>query len=177
MSASNAAAYVYELLSEFITREKREHMLKYRWAKSGRDALTKEFNEIEHIFCVGGGSSAAEMLPTFITLRRDFALPPSPLPPALLEQFEHLVAAPPEGDEVPLRETTVQSATGALYQNPRLSQDDAITVLMELVEAERERGEWDLKKNDNQWRAWIEGVLEAVEKRVSLQLASTRLTM
>lgn len=175
-SSKSAAAYVFELLSEYLTREKREYMLKSRWAKSGRDSLAKDFNEIEQTFCAGGAT--ASLIPTFLTLRREFGLPPSQLPAAVIEQYEHLVAPAPEGDEVPLREVTVQTATGALYQNPRLSQADAVAVLTELVEAERERGEWNARLNEGQWHGWIEGVLEAVEKRVSaaLWLCSRELT-
>ncbi|WVQ86161.1 hypothetical protein IAT38_008329 [Cryptococcus sp. DSM 104549] len=162
------ANYAMELISEYLTREKREHMLKSKWAKSGRAQLSKDLGEIEASLCMASKSSASFLapilLPTFLLLRRTFALPPSPLPQAVVEPYIDILPAPPDPDDVPFREPTVGTTTAALYVNPRLEAGKAYEVLEELVEFEREKvegagGGW------GEVVEWVGGVVESVQKR------------
>jgi hypothetical protein len=66
-----------------------------------------------------------------------------------------MLPLPPDPDDVPLREPTIQTTTTALYVNPRLDEQQAYEVLEELVENERDKGVED-----------VSGLIDAVEKRV-----------
>jgi hypothetical protein len=156
------ANYALELVSEFLAREKREYMLRNRWAKSGRDQLGKDLGEIETALCMStktASLAASTLLPIFLVLRRSFALPPSPLPPHITEAYLDILPSPPDPDDVPFREPTVQTTTAALYVNPRLDDHAALEVLEELIESEKDRnGASDLRILD---------LIDSVEKRVS----------
>ncbi|KAK4689259.1 hypothetical protein P7C73_g831, partial [Tremellales sp. Uapishka_1] len=154
--------YAMELISEFLTREKREYMLKNKWAKSGRDTLSKELGEIESATCLGKGlaNQASILLPVFLLLRRTFTLPPSPLPRNLTDPYLDILPAPPDPDEIPFREPTVGSTTATLYVNPRLDDDKAYEVLDELVENERE-----LVGSEDDWVEYMTEVINNVQKR------------
>ena len=145
-------------------------MLKNKWAKSGRDQLSKDLGEIESSLCLIGrnteSSHASTLLPVFLLLRQSYALPASPLPSSITESYLDVLPAPPDADEVPFREPSVQTTTAALYVNPRLDDATALEALDELVEHEREKVE------NAGWRhleavEWITGVINSVEERVS----------
>ena len=138
---SSMAAYVLELVSEYISREKREYMLKCKWAVKGREALAKDLGEIESTICMakGGPSPVAQhLIPTFLVLRRTYGLPQSPLPAEVIEPYYDILPAPPDGDNE-YREPTVSNTTASLYVNPRLDVTAAAQVLEELIENEREK--------------------------------------
>jgi hypothetical protein len=160
------AAYVLELVTEYITREKRESMLKCKWAVKGREALAKDLGDIEMAICTakGGPSPAASLLlPTFLVIRRTFGLPPTPLPAEVVEPYYDILPAPPDGDDE-YREPTVGNTTASLYVNPRLDNDAAAVVLEELVESEREKAiEAGIPEEEVQ--EIILGLVEQVEMR------------
>ena len=155
----NAVAnYALELVSEYLSREKREYMLKAKWAKSGREQLGKDLGDIESAF-----KTSQILIPMFLVLRRTFALPPSPLPADYIDQYLDILPAPPDPDDVPFREPSVQSTTAALYVNPRMSDEAALVVLNELMENEKERLEG---ATDEEKERWIREQIDAVAKRV-----------
>ncbi|WWC92401.1 uncharacterized protein L201_007358 [Kwoniella dendrophila CBS 6074] len=162
------ANYAMELISEFITREKREHILKSKWAKSGREQLGKEVGEIESALCMASKKDASPIAPTllpiFLLLRRNFALPRSPLPLAIIEPYLDILPAPPDPDDVPFREPTVQTVTASLYVNPRLDDPAAAIVLEELVEFEKETAQSAGGTQDGV-TAWLLNLIDSVQKR------------
>ncbi|KJE03993.1 hypothetical protein I311_02124 [Cryptococcus gattii NT-10] len=162
------ANFTMELISEYITREKREQMLKFKWAKSGRAQVSKDLGEIEAALCLVSKSKASSiaplLLPTFLLLRRTFALPPSPLSQAITEPYIDILPAPPDPDDVPFREPTVSSTTAALYVNPRLSDDKAYDALEELAEFEKEKVD-GAGGTRQQMTDWALSQIEAVQKR------------
>ncbi|WWC72666.1 uncharacterized protein I206_106630 [Kwoniella pini CBS 10737] len=162
------ANYTMELVSEFITREKREHILRSRWAKSGRDQLGKEVGDIESSTCMASKNSPSSLAPTlipiFLLLRRTFALPRSPLPVAIVEAYLDILPAPPDPDNVPFREPTVQTTTASLYVNPRLDDAAAAVVLEELVEFEKENAQ-SSGGSPEEIMNWLANLVESVQKR------------
>jgi len=164
------ASYALELVSEYLTREKREHTLKNKWAKSGRDQLSKDLAEIESSLCLSGRNTASSyaptLLPIFLLLRRDFTLPPSALPSSVTDPYMDILPAPPDPDDVPFREPTVQSTTARLYVNPRLDDAAALDVMEELVENEKEQVEAAGGTKD-QAVLWITELIKEVEQRVN----------
>ncbi|ORX40941.1 hypothetical protein BD324DRAFT_647844 [Kockovaella imperatae] len=160
--------YALELVSEYLTREKREYMLRSKWAKSGRDQLGKDLGDIESALCMCSKTAttpqAPILMPVFLQLRRTFTLPPSPLPSSIVEPFLDLLPAPPDPDEEPFREPTVQTTTVALYQNPRLEDDAAIQVLEEFLDSEKEMVE-AAGANESQRVEWCVKQIENVKKR------------
>lgn len=164
--------YTTELISEFVTREKRESMLKMKWAKSGRDQLSKELGEIESSVCMSGKHAsplAPVLLPVFLLIRRTFHLPRSPLPASITDPYFDILPAPPDPDEVPFREPSVQTTTATLYVNPRLDDDRAMQVIEELVENEKEKVLAEDGTHEEMVR-WVSGLIDAVQKRVSSEL-------
>ena len=162
------ASFATELISEFITREKRESLLKLRWAKTGRDQLSKDLADIESSLCISSRQPSARaptLLPVFLLLRRTFALPPCPLNASIIEPYIDNLPAPPDSDEEPFREPTVQTTTVQLYVNPRLSEDEAFRVLEELVESERENAIQEGLEED-EISQWITLQIKSVQKRV-----------
>lgn len=163
-------AFTLELLSEYITREKREYMLKYRWAKSGREQLGKDLGDIEAAVCLIGKSNASKhaptLLPIFLELRRTFALPVSPLPRAIVDPYYDVLPERPDPDSIPLREPTVSSITASLYVNPRLDDAAALNVIEELLESEREKGV-NANVSEQKTISWLNGQIDQIEKRVS----------
>lgn len=161
--------YTIELLSEFLVREKREYMLKNKWVKTGREQLSKDLGDIELALCTSGkalSSNAPALLPAFLLLRRTFALPSSPLPARVTDQYFEMLPSPPDPDSVPLREPTVSSTTAMLYVNPRLPDDVALDAIEELIENEREKG-LNAAISQQKTIAWLNGLVDQVEKRVS----------
>ncbi|ORY31294.1 hypothetical protein BCR39DRAFT_527314 [Naematelia encephala] len=161
------ANYALELVSEYLTREKREQMAKAKWAKSGRDQLSKDLGEIEAATCMiksAAGPQASKLLPIFLLLRRTFALPASPLPAGITEPYLDILPAPPDPDDVPLREPTVQTTTAALYVNPRLDDARALDVIEELVETEKEHVE-SMGATYDEMVDWVVAQVENVKKR------------
>jgi hypothetical protein len=152
------ANYALELVSEYLSREKREHMLKAKWAKSGREQLGKDLGDIESAF-----KTSQILIPIFLVLRRTFVLPPSPLPTDYIDQYLDILPAPPDPDDVPFREPSVQSTTATLYVNPRMSDEAAAVVVSELVESEKEKLEG---ATDEEKERWIGEQIDAVAKRV-----------
>jgi hypothetical protein len=150
MLKTRDAEYALELVSEYLAREKREYMLKNRWNKSGRDQLGKDVADIETAY--------RSLIPVCLILRRSFALPDSPLD---VDAFLDMLPPPPDPDDVPFREPTIQTTTMALYVNPRLDEQQAYEVLEELVENERDKGVED-----------VSGLIDAVEKRVRTGMES-----
>lgn len=144
-------------------------MLKVKWAKSGREQLSKELGEMEQALCLLSRQQPSPLAPTlvpvFLTLRRTFSLPPSPLPPKLVDAFIDQLPAPPDPDNEPFREPSIQSATGSLYVNPRLDDAAAFDILQELIVYETEI----LKEGDDRIDipSALFSVVESVEKRVS----------
>jgi hypothetical protein len=147
------------LISEYVTREKRDHMRLERWIKSGRKQLSKELDEIEDKVCFPlgrpgaggkkrsvssstagmgqgqgpGGTHNEVLLPVFEVVRRVHALQGPPgdepcgfTPLTVLDEGEKY--APP----------TVQTITSALYVHPRLDTDEAVGIIMELVDHEKD---------------------------------------
>lgn len=143
-------------------------MLKTKWARSGRDQLGKDLGEIEQTLCLAGrqqpGPLAPTLVPVFLALRRIFLLPESPLPAKLIDAFIDSVPAPPDPDDVPFREPSIQTATGSLYVNPRLDDSDAFDILQELVVYEKEVLEE--RGMGNGVPAALLQIVEHVEKRV-----------
>lgn len=168
-------AYALELLSEFITREKREHMMKNRWAKSGREQLGKDLGDIEATVCLSGKTTpskhAPTLLPVFLELRRTFALPVSPLPRTIVEPYYDVLPERPDPDSIPLREPTVSSVTASLYVNPRLDDAAALNVIEELLESEREKGV-NADVSEEKTVSWLNGQIDQIQKRVSPRLAA-----
>lgn len=175
------AEYTQELVTEFLTREKREYMLKTKWARSGREQLSKDLGDIELSLCLVSkqqpGPLAQALVPVFLELRRTFLLPNSPLPTKLIDAFVDLLPAPPDPDDIPFREPSLQTATSSLYVNPRLDDTAAFGILQELVTYEKEilqeRGMEDVSS------ALVQ-IVEYVEKRVrqfQSSCSSTRLTV
>jgi hypothetical protein len=164
------AAYALELVSELLTREKREYMIKQKWAKSGRESLGKDLGDIESSLCLANKSTpsphASALLPVFLGLRRTYALPKSPISPAVIEPYLDLLPIPPDPDDVPFREPTVQTTTAALYVNPRLDDVSAYEVLEELIANEQEKVEAEGALPD-EVKSWLTELISGVEKRVS----------
>ncbi|WVQ63417.1 uncharacterized protein L199_001570 [Kwoniella botswanensis] len=162
------ANYTMELISEFITREKREHILKSKWAKSGREQLGKEVGEIESALCMASKNNPSNLAPTlipiFLLLRRTFALPRSPLPPTITEPYLDILPAPPDPDDVPFREPSVQTTTASLYVNPRLDDSAAAVVLEELVEFEKENAQ-SAGGSREETVGWLIDLIDGVQKR------------
>ncbi|WVQ70764.1 hypothetical protein IAR50_000286 [Cryptococcus sp. DSM 104548] len=160
--------FVHEIISEYITREKRDYMLKSKWSKNGRAQLSKDLGEIESALCLAGKNSASALaptlIPTFLILRRTFFLPPSPLPQSITEPYLDILPAPPDADDIAFREPTVSSTTAALYVNPRLDEERAYEVMEELVEFEKEKVEGAGGSEESMVR-WALEQLEAVQKR------------
>ena len=173
---ASLAEYALELISEFLTREKREAMLKNKWAKTGREQLGKDLGDIEAALCVTSRSIASvhapSLLPVFLSLRRSYGLPASKLPTSITDPYLDILPSPPDPDHVPFREPTVQSTTAALYVNPRFEDAAALEVIEELVEGEREHveGAGGTKK---EMVEWITGLVESVEKRVGGSVSHT----
>jgi hypothetical protein len=144
-------------------------MLKVKWAKSGRDQLSKDLGEMEQALCLLSrqqpSPAAPALVPVFLALRQTFSLPPSALPPKLVDAFVDQVPAPPEADNEPFREPSIQSATGSLYVNPRLDDVAAFEILQELIEYETEM----LKEEDDRIDvpSALFATVESVERRVS----------
>lgn len=165
------AEYTKEVVTEFLTREKREYMLKTKWARTGRDQLSKDLGDMELSLCLASkqqpGPMAQALVPVFLELRRTFVLPNSPLPTKLIDAFVDLLPAEPDPDDVPFREPSLQTATSSLYVNPRLDDPAAFEILQELVTYEKEilqeRGMDDVSSP-------LVQIVEYVEKRVSLSL-------
>lgn len=145
-------------------------MLKVKWARSGRDQLGRDLGEMEQALCLLSKQQPSPMapalVPVFLALRRSFSLPPSLLPPKLIDAFIDQIPAPPDADSEPFREPSVQSATGSLYVNPRLDEGAAFEVLQELIEYETEI----LKEGDDRIDipSALFAMVEHVEKRVCL---------
>jgi hypothetical protein len=165
------ADYAQEVLSEFATREKREYMLKCKWAKSGREQLGKDIGEMEQALCLLSRNQPSPMAPTllpvFLALRRTFLLPPSTLPSKLVDAF--IEELPPPAQEEPFREPTLQSATSSLYVNPRLDDSTAFRVLEELLVYET-----DVLKNGsrgNEIPSASHALIDNIQLRVSLEIA------
>ncbi|WVF67778.1 hypothetical protein IAT40_002539 [Kwoniella sp. CBS 6097] len=162
------ANYTMELVSEFLTREKREHILKSKWAKSGRDQLGKDLAEIETAVCLVGKNKPSQhaptLLPVFLLLRRTFALPPSSLHPSITEPYMDILPAPPDPDDVPFREPSVSTTTASLYVNPRLDDVAAMAFLEELVEFEKE-GVESAGASREEAAEWLENLIDSVQKR------------
>ncbi len=159
-----------ELVSEFLTREKRDYMVKNKWTKSGGDQLSKDLGEIEMALCLAGRnptSQAPNLLPVFLLLRRSYSLPSSPLPSSLTEAYLDILPALPDPDYVPFREPTVQTTTATLYVNPRLDDAAALVVIQELVNHENELVEAAGGTGEDTIK-WIIGLIESVAKRVNL---------
>jgi hypothetical protein len=103
------------------------------------------------------------LLPVFLELRRTFLLPPSPLPAKLVDAFVDQLPTPAQ--EEPFREPTLQSATSALYVNPRLEDFAALDVLEELIVYEI-----DMLKNANRPHdvpSWVMSLIDNIKLRVS----------
>lgn len=165
---SSMAAYVLELVSEYITREKREYMLKCKWTVKGREALSRDLGDMESTICIakGGPSPVAQhLIPTFLVLRRTYGLPPTTLPLEIVEPYYDILPAPPEADGE-YREPTVGNTTASLYVNPRLEDAAAAIVLEELVESEREKA-LEAGLPEDEISEIISDLVEQVEKRVS----------
>ncbi|TXT13035.1 hypothetical protein VHUM_01436 [Vanrija humicola] len=162
------ASYAQELLSEWLMREKREYMLKNKWVKTGREQLSKDLGDIETSLCMASkgmpSKHAQSLLPTFLYLRRTFALPPSPLPRAITDTYLDMIPSLPDPDFIPLREPTVSSTTAALYVNPRLDDGSALEAVEELLETEREKG-ITAGVSEEKTIAWLQGLVDQVEKR------------
>lgn len=143
-------------------------MLKIKWARSGRDQLGKELGEIEQALCLISKQQpsplAPILVPVFLSLRRTFLLPTSPLPVKLIDAFIDLLPPPPDDDDVPFREPSIQTATNALYVNPRLGEAAALEVLNELIVYEKEI--LDERGMGGGVPTALIQVLEHVEKRV-----------
>lgn len=167
-------SYALELISEFLTREKRDYMLKNKWVKMGREQLGKDLADIEMSLCVISktypGPQAPSLMPVFLQLRRTFALPSSPLPTKVIEPFYDMLPSPPDPDSIALREPTVSSTTASLYVNPRLPDVEALDLIEELLESEREKG---INANVTQEKtvAWLDGLVDQMVKRVSCGVA------
>ncbi len=159
------AQLALEILSEWLTREKRESMRALKWTKSGRVALGRELGEIEDKVgaAAGGGAGGssgsvsrrnkagatgavaavspqqAALGPVFDALRTLYNLLPSSGGAAPIRRpgLDYLPIPTLDEDE-PYFPPTLQSVTSALYCNPRLSTPAAAAVLMELVEYERD---------------------------------------
>ena len=157
ISAQPDSSFALEMVSEYLTREKREYMMKTKWAKSGREQLGKDLGDME--------AAVPSLLPVFLVLRRTFALPPSPLPSDVVEPYLDVLPVPPDPDDVPFRQPTVQSTTAALYVNPRLDDKAAARVLDELVESEKEK----IPVEDHV--EWIGRLIDNVQKRASLPVS------
>lgn len=145
-------------------------MLKNKWVKGGREQLGKDLGDMEMSLCVVGksypGPHAPSLMPIFLQVRRTFALPPTPLPAKVVEPFHDMLPSPPDPDSVPLHEPTVSSTTASLYVNPRLPDVEALDMIEELLENEREKG---INANVSQEKtiAWLDGLVDQVAKRVS----------
>lgn len=163
-------SYALELISEFLTREKRDYMLKNKWVKMGRDQLGKDLADIEMSLCVIGksypGPNAPSLMPVFLQVRRTFALPASPLPAKVLEPFYGMLPSQPDPDSIPLREPSVSSTTASLYVNPRLPDVEALDLIEELLENEREKG-INADVSQEKTIAWLDGLVDQMVKRVS----------
>ncbi|KAJ9112542.1 hypothetical protein QFC19_000557 [Naganishia cerealis] len=132
------AAYAFEVLSEYVVKEKRDYMRSEKWVKSGRKSLSKDVNDIEDklssMFSGSGKrSGGSPLLPVFDVVRRLYNLEtitssavPSFSPITILD--ERVAYYPP----------TAQSVTSALYCNPRLDTAKAVSVLIELVDYEKD---------------------------------------
>lgn len=160
--------YALELLSEFVTREKRDYMIKNKWVKTGREHLGKDLTDMESILCVVGksypGPHAPSLMPVFLQIRRTFALPPTPLSQKIVEPFYDMLPSPPDADSVALREPSVSSTTASLYVNPRLPDAEALDLVEELLENEREKGiNADIPQDKT--IAWLEGLIDQMVKR------------
>jgi hypothetical protein len=145
-------------------------MLKNKWAKAGREQLSKDLFDIESATCVSHKgtptSHSSGLLPVFLLLRRTFSLPATPLSNAIIGSAYEMLPMPPEPDAVPLPEPTVSSTTAALYVNPRLSDRDALDLVEELLESEREKG-INAAVSKEKTVAWLLGQVDHVQKRVS----------
>jgi hypothetical protein len=164
---SRVADYAHELLTEYATRERREYMVKCKWAKGGREQLGKDIGEIEQALCLLSRQQPSPMapalLPIFLTLRRTFLLPPSNLPPKLVDAF--IEQLDPPAHEEPFREPTLQSTTSSLYVNPRLDDSAAFRVLEELIVYET-----DMLKNaqrEFEIPSALIGLIDNIKLRVS----------
>ena len=165
--SSRVADYAQELLSEYATRERREYMLRCKWARSGREQLGKDIGEMEQALCLLSRQQPSPMapalLPVFLILRRTYLLPPSTLPPKLVEAF--IEQLPPPAHEEPFREPTLQSTTSSLYVNPRLDDSAAYRVLDELIVYET-----DILKNahrEHELLSTLRGLIDSIKLRVS----------
>ncbi|BEJ14602.1 hypothetical protein CspHIS471_0403690 [Cutaneotrichosporon sp. HIS471] len=165
---SPVESYALELISEFVTREKRDYMLKNKWVKTGREHLGKDIADMESILCVVGksypGPHAPSLMPVFLQVRRTFALPPTSLAQKIVEPFYDMLQSPPDPDSVPLREPSVSSTTASLYVNPRLPDAEALDLIEELLENEREKG-INADVTQEKTIAWLEGLIGQMVKR------------
>lgn len=165
--------YTHELISEWLTREKREYMAKNKWAKSGRDQLHKDLLDIETALCVSGKGAPSkhtpELLPVFLLLRRTYSLPATTLPNSVIGSAYEMLPMPPEPDGVPLAEPTVSSATAQLYVNPRLPDTAALDAIEELLESEREKG-MNADVSVEKTISWLLGQVEQIQKRVRISV-------
>jgi hypothetical protein len=167
---SRVADYAHELLTEYATRERRDYMVKCKWARSGREQLGKDIGEMEQALCLLSRQQPSPMapalLPVFLSLRRTFLLPPSTLPPKLVDAF--IEQLDPPAHEEPFREPTLQSTTSSLYVNPRLDDSAAFRVLEELIVYET-----DMLKNaqrELEIPSALIGLIDNIKLRVSARI-------
>ena len=155
-SSSGLAGYAFELLSEYIVREKRDYMRAEKWTKSGKKQLSRDIDEIEDKMCLAStfksGSSSSDtplensvLLPILDVLRRIHALDTvasktSALPAG--KEFNPIDI--PEWEEAYLP-PTVQTITSALYVQPPLSTLRAVDCVMELVDYEKDLRTMDVR--------------------------------
>lgn len=138
------AAYALEILSEYVVKEKRDYMRNEKWIKSGRKALSRDFNDLEDklssMFSGNGKQGTSPLLPIFDVIRRQYNLEPASkpntsfTPMTILDESEAYY--PP----------TAQSVTSALYCNPRLDTARAVDVLIELVDYEKDLRMYEVQK-------------------------------
>lgn len=150
------AGYTFELVSEYITREKRDSMRSEKWTKSGRKQLGRDLDEIEDKLCFPGsvaktGAAAAEgpenpgLLRVFDVLRRIHALDPVGSKTSTMtggRDFQPVDI--PDWDDAYLP-PTVQTVTSALYVQPPLPTPRAVSCVMELVDYEKDLRTMDVR--------------------------------
>lgn len=154
-SSTALSGYAFEMLSEYIVKEKRDYMRLEKWTKSGKKQLSRDVDEIEDKLCLPGngngkasGSASVEntsLLPVFDVLRRIHALDPAASKvSSTREGTSFQPMAIPEWTE-PYLPPTVQTITSALYVHPRLSTARAVDCVMELVNYEKDLRTMDVR--------------------------------
>lgn len=196
------AAYAFEILSEFCLKEKRDYMRGEKWIKSGRKALSKDVNDIEDklsgmFSSVGKRSGGSPLLPVFDVVRRLYNLEA-----ATSSEAQSFCPMTILDERVAYYPPTAQSVTSALYCHPRLETAKAVSVLIELVDYEKDLRMYAVQKTkrsmssqdspgglirrdseDNMAElAWgniekrkMATVLESIERRVSIMSSCFRL--